>query len=418
MGLFDFLFKNRPKVKIEAEETFKMLNGYSPKFTSWRGSIYEAQLVRAAINARATHVSKLKVETLGSAKPALQNKLKHGPNQFQTWSQFMYRLCTILDVYNTAFITPIYDEFGAVSGIFSPIPKRCEVVTVKNIPYLRYEFGWGEHAAIELENCGIMTKFQLHSDFFGENNVALDPTMELIHIQNEGIQEGVKSAATYRFMAQVANFTKADDLVKERQEFTEKNFSRDAQGGGLLLFPNTYKDIKQIDVKPWVVDADQMKIINESVYEYFGVNEDIIENRAYGDKWTAFYEGAIEPFAIQFSEVMTKMLFTFREQSQGNEVMATANRLQYLSNAEKLNVSTQLLDRGIISINDAREIWNLPSLGEDGDVRIIRGEYYNTDDKVTEQEGEGDGEEDRSLLHDEELVQRSTAEYQEPAGEQ
>lgn len=385
MGLFDTLFGRRPKVKIEAEETFRMLNGYTPRFTSWQGSIYEAQLVRSAIHTRATHVSKLKVEMLGSARPSLQAKMKHAPNQFQTWSQFMYRLSTILDVYNNAFITPVFDEFGEISGIFSPVPRQTEIVKNRKTRelFLRYEFGWGQHAAIELSSCGIMTKHQLHSDFFGETNAALDPTMDLLHIQNEGIQEGVKSAATYRFMAQVANFTKSEDLVKERQEFTEKNFSREAKGGGLLLFPNTYKDIKQIDVKPWVVDAEQMKLINESVYEYFGVNEDVIENRAYGDAWTAFYEGAIEPFAIQFSEVMSRMLFTPREQSNGNEVMATANRLQYLSNAEKLNVSSQLLDRGIISINDAREIWNLPPV-EGGDARIIRGEYYSTDEKLTE----------------------------------
>ena len=75
------------------------------------------------------------------------------------------------------------------------------------------------------------------------------------------------------------------------------------------------------------------------------------------------------------------MLFTLREQSSGNYVMATANRLQYMSNRDKLDVSSQLLDRGIISINDAREIWNLPPV-DGGDARIIRGEYYNADEKV------------------------------------
>ena len=29
----------------------------------------------------------------------------------------------------------------------------------------------------------------------------------------------------------------------------------------LLLFPNTYQDVKQVDVKPWVVDAEQRKAI-------------------------------------------------------------------------------------------------------------------------------------------------------------
>lgn len=387
MGLFDRIFGNRPKVnEKDYEGTFKMLNGYTPRFTSHRGGVYESQMVRAAIHARATHVSKLKVEMMGSARPALQSKMKHGPNQFQTWSQFMYRLSSILDVYNTAFIVPVYDEYGEPSGIYAPLPRECEILQFKGEPWLRYKFAWGEHASEPLEYCGIMTKFQLKNDFFGESNAALEPTMDLISIQNQGIEEGVKSAATYRFMAKVNNFTKGMDLAEERKKFTEQNLGRDAKGGGILLFPNTYQDIKQIDVKPWVVDAEQMRIINDNIFEYFGVNSEILRNEAYGDKWTAFYEGAIEPFAIQFSEVVTKMLFTLREQTNGNKIMATANRLQYLSNAEKLNVSTQLLDRGIITLNDAREIWNLPDLGEAGDIRIIRGEYYDADTKLKVEE--------------------------------
>jgi len=390
MSLFDKLFGDRPKPEGKFEGGFRMLDGYVPKFDKWGGrSLYESELVRSAINARAVHISKLVVEIKGSAKPALTNKLKHGPNEFQTWGQFLYRLSTILDVHNTAFIVPVFDEYGEISGVFAPLPSKCDIAQWSGVPYLRYEFGWGDRAAIELYNCGIMVKHQYANDFFGEKNNALIPTMDLINIQNQGIQEGVKSAATYRFMAQLANFSKAEDLAKERQRFTAENFSKDARGGGLLLFPNTYTNIKQVDVKPWVVDADQMKVIKDNVYEYFGVNEDVITNKAYGDAWAAFYEGAIEPFAIQFSEVMTKMLYTFRERSQGAMVMATANRLQYLSNADKLAVSAQMLDRGIMSINDVREIWNMTPV-DGGDVRIIRGEYWNADEKVSVEGGNDD----------------------------
>ena len=386
MSLFDFIFKNRPKENGEYQGVFKMLDGYVPKFTTRGGGVYESELIRAAINARSTHISKLKVETFGAARPALQNKLKHGPNQFQTWSQFLYRLNTILDVHNTAFIVPVYDEYGEPSGVFAPLPDKCETVMYGGVPYLRYEFAHHDKAAIELSYCGVMTKYQYKNDLLGEKNDALFPTMDLIDIQNQGIKEGVKSAASYRFMAKLTNFSKAEDLAKERKRFTAENFTK-GNGGGVLLFPNTYNDIKQIDVKPWIVDAEQMKIIKTNVFEYFGVNEDVLENKVHGDTWAAFYEGAVEPFAIQFSEVMTKMLFTLREQSQGNGVMATANRLQYMSNADKLNVSAQLLDRGIMSINDVREIWNLPPV-ENGDNRIIRGEYYNADEKITEVEND------------------------------
>ena len=383
MGLFDWLFGNRPKEPVrEYQSTFKMLNGYTPRFTSFSGGMYESELVRAAINAIATHISKLNVETRGAAKPALQNKLRHGPNEFQSWSQFMYRAATILYNTNTLFITPIWDRYGQISGVYTPLPQRCEVVQYDGVPYLRYEFGWGETAAVEMEFCGILTRMQYKNDFFGETNAALIPTMDLIHMQNQGIKEGVESAASYRFMAKVGNFTKAEDLAKERKRFTAENFSREAEGGGLLLFPNTYTDIKQIEAKPWVIDDKQMTIIKENVFEYFGVNEDVLQNKFTSDTWSAFYEGCVEPFALQFSEVMTKMLFTFREQSEGNIVMATSNRLQYMSNSDKLAVSAQMADRGLMTRNEIREIWNLAPLPEPyGSQLPARGEYYSVNEE-------------------------------------
>lgn len=391
MGLFENLFKKAPKPVGTYQGDFKLLDGYTPRFSTWSGGVYESQLIRSAINARAIHISKLKVEVLGSAKPALRNKLSHGPNKFQTWSQFLYRLSTILDVHNTAFICPVFDDFGEISGVYVPLPSRTEIIQYGQTPYIRYTFSNGTAAAIELDSCGIMTKFQFKSDLFGENNQSLFPTMELIHIQNQGIKEGVKSAATYRFYAQVNNFSKAEDLAKERKRFTEENFSREAEGGGLLLFPNTYTNINQVKAEPWVIDNEQMEYIRTGVYEYFMVNEDILTNKAYGDKWTAFYEGAVEPFALQLSQVMSRLLFSFTEQSYGNKVMATANRLQYMSNQEKLNVSAQLADRGILNRDEVREIWNLSPLPNDeGQEYIIRGEYWNANEKINT---EGDSDE-------------------------
>lgn len=373
MGLFDKIFK-RPRDQGASEGFFQTLTAYTPTFTTWGGQIYESELVRSAINARATHISKLSVDIQGSAKPRLQTKLRTGPNEWQTWGQFLYRLSTILDVQNTAFIVPVQDRYGEASGIFPVLPSMCEVVQYNDEPWLRYQFVTGQYASIEMRYCGIMTRFQYSDDFFGESNAALSPTMELVNIQNQGISEGVKNAATFRFMARVSNFTKPEDLAKERARFSRENLQ---SGGGVILWPNTYTDIKQIESKPFVVDAEQMASIRENVFDYFGVNSDILQNKAYGDAWSAFYEGAIEPFAIQFSDVATKMLFSERERASGSFLMATANRLQYMSNTEKLNVSAQMADRGIMNRDEIREIWNLPPLPNgEGQAYTIRGEYY------------------------------------------
>lgn len=383
MGLFDKLFGGNKTPRNE-QGFFKLLNGYTPVFTTWGGSIYERELVRASIDARARHISKMDVKILGTARPSLQSKLKLAPNDWQTWSQFFYRLDTILDTCNTAWITPVNDEYGEVTGIYCPLPDKVEIVQYNKIPYVRFIFANGDSSVIELENVGYMNKYQFRSDIFGESNKALDPTMALLHIQEQGIQEGVKSSATFRFMATASNFTNPSDLEKERNRFTRENLE---SGGGLLLFPTTYKDIKQIDSKPFVVDHEQMKIIQTNVYNYFGVNEDVLQNKAYGDSWSAFYEGAIEPFAVQFSEVVTKMLFTLRERQLGAGIMATSDKLQYMSNKDKLDVSAQMADRGLMTRNEIRAIWNLPPLPEDiGDQLPVRGEYYNLGERETQNE--------------------------------
>lgn len=387
IGLFEKIFK-RPKTPV-FEGFWKTFSAYTPAFTSFEGGIYESELVRAVINARATHISKLSVITQGAAQPKLQTRLKSGPNEWQTWGQYLYRLSTILDVHNTAFIVPVEGIYGETIGFYPLLPTRCELMSVQGEPWLRYQFSDGSRAAIELSRCGIMTKFQYADDFFGEDNNALTPTMDLISIQNQGITEGVKNAATYRFMARVNNFSKTTDLTNERKRFTRENLQSD--GGGILLFPNTYSDIKQIEAKPFVVDAEQMAAIKNNVFGYFGINEDVLQNKAYGDSWNAFYEGAIEPFAIQFSDVHTKMAFSERERASGSFIMATANRLQYMSNADKLNVSAQMADRGIMNRDEIREIWNLPPLPNgEGQAYTIRGEYYllNKDGEKNKEEGE------------------------------
>ena len=386
MSLFDRIFRpNEAKKSDEAlnnyRTLFQTLTAYQPVFTSWGGAIYESEIVRSAIDARARHISKLRVETVGTANQSLQSKLRQGPNQWQTWSQFLYRASTILDVNNNCFIVPVFDERMIITGMFPVLPAMCTLVEYGGEIWIRYQFSNGQIGAVELRKCAIMTKHQYRDDFFGASNAPLHETMQLIHIQNQGIEEAVKNTSTFRFVAQLSNFAKPDDLARERERFTAENLSTESSAGGFLLFPNTYKDIKQVDVKPYTVDADQMEQIRQNVYNYFGVNEDILQNKAYGDAWSAFYEGAVEPFAIQFSEAVTKALFSERERAQGSEIIATSNRLQYMSNADKLNVSSQLLDRGIFSINDVRDIWNLPHV-EGGDERIIRGEYYPAADKI------------------------------------
>lgn len=378
MGLFESIF-GKKKIEKPSHGFWTLLDGYTPTFTSWGGELYESEVIRAAVHASANHVSKLSVKVLGSAQPELQTRLRHAPNEWQTWGQFLYRLSTILDMQNTAFIVKVRNEYGNVTGIYPLIPNMCTIMSTENGPALQYTFRNGKQAKALMSDCGILTKFQYQSDIFGESNKALNSTMNLINIQNQGIQEAVKNSASFRFMAQLKNFSTPKDLKEARENFNKENLQ--GEGGGMLLFPNTYANIQQLNNTPYVASSEEMERIRTNVFDYFGVNEDVLQNKAYGDAWNAFYEGRIKPFAIQFSDVVSRMLFSDNERARGTQIMATSNRLQYMSNTEKLNVSAQMADRGIMNRDEIREIWNLDPLPDgQGKAYTIRGEYYLLND--------------------------------------
>ena len=391
MGLMSWLFPKEEPVKLKNTEQFKLLTAYEPIFHDHIGSVYESALVRSAIEAKARHISKLKVELQGEAQPNLKARLKHKPNDWMTYPQFLARCSTILDCTNNLFIVPVQNEYLETIGFFPVLPERVKLIEdTKGKLWLRYTFLNNQTGIVEFDRCAYLNKHQFKSDFFGESNHALRSTMDLIAINEQGIEEAVKNSASYRFMARVSNFTAPEDLAEERMRFSRENLKAENGNGGLLLFPNTYTDIKQLENSPYTPDEKQMQMIKDNVFDYFGVNEDVIQGKADSDQLDAFFNSAIEPFAIALSEALSKAIYTERERSFGNHVYVNANRLQYMSQTAKVTVARDLGDRGILTINEIRELFNYAPL-PNGDVAYIRGEYKPIEELPTEEGESNDG---------------------------
>ena len=376
MGLLEKLFPKKYITPIQTER-WEPLTAYRAAFTSWKGEIYEFDQVRSAIDCLARNTGKLQIEMTGTAKGKMRTKLKIRPNQYQTWYQFWYRARTIYEMQNNAIIVPILDEYDNVAGLFPVLPSSCEVVQTKGgKEYLRYTFANNQKAAIELEKCGVITKHQYKNDIFGDSNNSLNSTLTVLDLNKQAIKAAVEGSNSYKFMARMTNFAKDEDIAKERQRVKEANLKD--KDGFLLLFSNLIGEPKQIDYHPFTLDEKQLTRIDSNIEKYFGVSTEAIKNELTGDKASAFYEGAIEPFSIQASEVITNMLFSPVEQSTGNLFALTANRIQFMTNSEKLNISSSMADRGLMTINEIRAIWQLPPI-EGGDRLVARGEYYYMD---------------------------------------
>ena len=374
---------------------FQGFTAYSPVFMGRKGGLYEMGQTRAAIHAIANHSSKLKPTVIGSdGKPMkrLSRELQFRMNPWQNTSQFLYRTRTIYEVENTVFLVPILDRYGNTVGAYPVIPSLCEVVeSVDSELYLRFQMADGKRAAVEYSRCGVMPKMQYKDDFFGESNSALNPTLDLINFQNQGIIEGIKQAAAIRFMAKLGKSIRPEDLKAERDNFRTMNLGTD-NNGGVLMFDTKYAEVKQIESKPFIVDDKQMAIIDSHVHNYFGTNDKILRNEFDPEIWAAFYEGNIEPWAVLLSLVLTCMWFTPEQIANGAEIIFTANRLQFLTPKDKLDVVTQLFDRGMMCRDEGREIFQMDPLPEgEGKKFYIRGEYIESANKKETQIGTKEG---------------------------
>ena len=367
----------------------KMVVGYTPVFSSYSGGVYEMDLTVSAIDAFARHVSKANPKIKGSSYKNLEKRFQVFMNDTMTTSQFLARAATIYKCENNVFIIPIYDQYHFISGWYPISTIGARLDFVQGNLMLNYKLNNREYA-IPYNEIIHLKSHHYQNEMMGEGNRALFSTLNLLETQNQGIVEGIQKSAMIRFIAKLTNTLKPADIKAERDRFVENNLGTD-NNGGVLIFDNKYADVKQVDSKPFIVDAEQAEYIRSNVYNYFGVNEKILQNKFNEIEWGAYYEGEIEPFLIQLSQAMTRVMFTEKELAFDNFIIWESSRLQYADTATKLSLITQLFDRGFLTHNQGLSIMNLPPQ-ENGDAYFIRREYAEISglDKPVEVDPKGD----------------------------
>lgn len=372
-SLFDAVF-HRPQMQA-IDGYFSTFTAYAPTFTTWQGGLYEAELTRSIIESGAEHASKLKPELSGSAQPVAARALSHQPNPWMTTPQFIKRVWTMLQVNDTALIVPIMaDDMATITGYYPVLPGQCTAYDVDGALWLLLSFPTGEETLIEWSRVGVMTRHQYRSDLFGDGTNVLQPTLELIHAQNEAEKSAIRQGAAIRFIGKLSQNRNEGDRDKARREFNSQLSADNA--GGIAVYDKVFSDVQQVTPQSYTVDAAQMERIEKSAYRFFGSNEDIVMNKADEDTFNSYYEGRIEPFAVQLGFVISSMTYTANEIAYGNGVMFSANRLGFASNTTKLNVAVALFDRGIWCGNQVADVFQSAHY-DGGERHVIRGEYID-----------------------------------------
>lgn len=375
-SLFEMIFGRQPK-RERVQTQLKMLNGYAPVFTSFSGDAYDSDVVRSAVDAIARNAAKLKpkhirrvngrIEEVGSD---IEKLLSLRPNPFMDAYTFYYKVVTQLYLKNNSFVFVDFDEVTKKIRGFYPInAATIEFLEYEGSIYVKFHFMGGQQKVLPYEDLIHLRRFFYRNDLYGEpSDQALYPTLQLIQTTDEGIANAVKSSAFLRGILKFTSMLKPEDMKRQRDLFVQDYLDITNNGG--VAATDAKADYIPLNNEPKMVDDKQMEAIRKKIYNYFGVNEKIIQSNYTEDEWNAFYESTIEPLAIQMSLEFTSKLFTDGERARGNEIIFEANRLQYASMTTKLNLM-QMVDRGAMTPNEWRAAMNLAPI-EGGDEPIRR----------------------------------------------
>lgn len=376
----------------------QVLSGYTPVFTPWSKNPYDADAVRSAVDAIARNAAKLKAKHIrrtGSdiiqVQGSIEKLLQVRPNQNMSAYDFFYKLITTLLIENNAYAYPVWD--GANLTAIWPINCTMTEFMEDNSGriFVKFNFADGNTSILPYAEIIHLRRHYYKADMVGDENKAINNTLDVIHTTNEGIAQAIKTSANLRGIIKFQGMLKDSDIKASRDRFVGEYMTMQNTGGIAAL--DSKADYTELNSDPKIINSDQMKELRDTVYRYFGVNENIVMGNRTDEQWDAFYESTIEPLAVQMSLEFTHKLFTDREQGHGNEIIFEANRLQYSNVKTKVAMVQQLIPMGMMTINEGREIFNMAPV-EGGDKRLISLNFVSADKADLYQVGEGDSKND------------------------
>lgn len=354
-------------------------------FSAWSGNAYSNDIYRGAVDAIARNAAKLKrSHTIkyrnherAEGDCRINRILQIEPNPYMSAFDMLYKLVTHYYLYNNAFAYIERDKNGQLCSVFPLDPVHAEFMSDSGgVIFTRFIFSGGKEVILPYSDIIHLRRNFNGNLLLGDPNDALSPALQLAHTQNEGIISAIKSGASLRGILKRTSLTNAA-MLKEMQENFIKDYLDIANNGGVAALDSGSEYIP-LDNKPYTVDEKQMQAVKNKIYNYLGISEAIVNSGYDENQWAAFYESTLEPLALQLSLEFTRKLFNDRERAFGNAIEFESGRLQFSSNATKVNMIREIMPMGLFTVNQALEILNLPSV-PDGDRRIQSLNYVDAD---------------------------------------
>ena len=388
MGKIDFrnlyhkYFGTSAKTRLDGAEYFKLLNYSIGEISGFSGQIYDEATIRSCIHTIATHCAKLTPQhrlNKKIAKTKLNKILYLRPNQYMSAFDFIYKIITQLYCTGNAFVYAHYNNKGEVVGLYPINCSSLRLLKYNGEMFIEFSFLTGKRVCLPYSDLIHIRRHFNEHDFFGSEQYSpLNTPLNVLTTINQGIINTIKISSALRAILKFKSVTPDEKQKKIKQEFVDSYLNINNADGFATLDPSV--ELQELKMNPQSADDKQTAIARENIYRFFNVSENIITSKYNEEEYNAFYSSVIEPIAIQLSLEFTYKLFTENEISFGNEVVFSAERMTFASNATKAEVIAKLMPLGIFSINQACELMEMPKIEEEyADRHIISLNYVNAE---------------------------------------
>lgn len=396
-SLFELIFNIKKQEQSMQQPQLKMLNSYEAQFTTLSGDTYDSKCARQCIDRIATHTAKLiprhiKSSISNNIKGEINYLLSVQPNPLMDTYSFTYKTISILENDNNAFVYIARDKNDFITGFYPVLAQNYYLFEdgIGNI-FLKFKFINGQQYFLLYTDLIHLRKFYNKHDIFGTNNKVLQTDLETAHTANEGISNAIKTTANLKGILKYNATLKPKDIEESKNAFVRDFLSLENESG--IAAMDSKGEFQEINMKPITLDSEQLKQVNYNIFDYYGISESIIRNDYTFEQWNAFYEGVIEPLAMQLSNVFTNKIFSKESIKKGHKIVFTANRLQYASLQDKTNLLKVVIPAGVIKTDEIREVLDFAPLGGEEGERIVQS-LNNIDKKIANeyQGGKNSGE--------------------------
>lgn len=373
-------------------EQIEVVEGQKAEFTPYKGNFHEDPDVLACVDTIARNGAKMHPRHIRNFNGKMENVkgnlyklLTKQPNEIQNAYKFYYQVIADLELYNNSLVYIQRDENLKVTGLFPLEYSEIKLYEYQDKLWIKFRFGRGKERFIPYDSCIHLTRFINKDGIFGGTSQPIIKLLDIKHVLDEGIVNAIKTTQSIKgILKSTKAMLKPEDVKRMRDQFVNDfiDYHKNRSGIGGL---DATTDFTPVKIEPQTATDAQIKMFDEKVLKYFGVNENIIQSKYSEDEWNAFYESVLEPIGLQMSLEFSNKLFTPTEKNFGNEIIFESNRLQYASNKTKIELIRYASN--IMTINEQREVFNLAPI-ENGDTFLID-QNHTINEEVGDEINEG-----------------------------